>query len=191
MQNQPIENAEKKQAAVIVAVVKYLVCVAFMVIFAAFQTSFFASSGLFTATPDLILSVVAAIALTDGEKNGAICGITAGLIAYSLGGAGTVFMPVFYCAEGFILGVLGQTVYRRNVFAWSVYMLPLTLLRTALSCVYLIVKETGVSFGVLFKTMLLPEMIMTFVFSFLSFFAAKAILRPFHQKYGKDDPVQL
>ena len=172
-------------------VLKYALCAVTLLLTAAFQTSFFASSGLFAAVPDLLLTLVAGLALIEGEKCGSVCGIFAGLLAFSLGGTGTMFLPVFYCLEGYIYGVIGRTVFRRNLLSWTVYTVPLVLARSLLSLVYLLIAERIAQFWPVFLGILLPELVLTFLFSYLSYFFAWLILRPFHKKRGKDDPVQL
>ena len=137
------------------------------------------------------VTAVAGLALIDGELLGAVAGIAAGVYAFALGGSGTAFMPVFYCLEGYFLGLLGKTVFRRNLLSWTVYCIPLTLARAMVSFLYLLATEPGAGAGTVLARIVLPEAAVTFLFSYLSYFFAWLILRPFHRKRGKDDPVQL
>lgn len=148
-------------------------------VLAAFQASFFGASGLFPATPDILLAAVAATGLFEGERHGAACGIWAGILAGALGGAGTGLLPVFYMHIGFFTGVLIKRFLSRNLLSWLIYSMMAVTLRGIFSFVFGIVTEKPVTVKLLLLKLVLPEAAVTFVFSVPVYFLIRLCVLPF------------
>ncbi|GEM_PF-2231314 len=158
-------------------IVRGVLCFILLFLSAVCQSSFFTAAGFFKATPDLLLCTVAALALTLGEKNGSICGIAAGVFSSALGGRGTLLLPVLYFFVGYILGLVGRKVFRRNILSWTVYMIPVTLFRSMISLGYVMYSENSVILPDVISGLLVPEALMTFFFSFIPYFASGIFLK--------------
>ncbi len=148
------------------------------------QTSFFGAFGVFPATPDLLLSAVSGIALFDGERSGAICGIAAGFLADVLGGTAITLLPLFYMLVGYVCGIMALRFLKRNFLSWCVYTLIFCASRAVLTLFYTAATEVGFSFLTLFGETVIPEFYMTFVFALPTYFICRLCASPFHEKNG-------
>ena len=151
----------------------------FIFLTAAFQASFFGAAGFFPATPDLLLAAVMGLAMFDGERTGAVCGLFAGVMADALGGSGTLFMPLFYMLAGYVTGIAIRTFLTRNLLSWLVYMLAGILFRGSVTFMYLTVFKRVYDVPLLLFRAVLPEALMTFVFSVPLYFVSKLCAKPF------------
>ena len=86
--------------------VRGLICGALIVFFALLQTTFFARFKLFGTTPDLMFALTIAIAFSEGEKWGGICGLASAIVIDSLNGYGLTLLPIVYVASGVLCGYL-------------------------------------------------------------------------------------
>ncbi len=146
---------------------------------AAFQTSFFGAAGFFPATPDMLLAAVMGLAMFDGERTGAACGIFAGVMANALGGSGTLFMPLFYMMTGFLTGIAIKTFLTRNFLSWLVYISAGILLRESVTFIYIAAAEKFYDVPLILLRAVMPEALMTLLFSIPVYFTAKLCARPF------------
>lgn len=160
-------------------------CLVFFVLLflsAACQASFFSATTFFPATPDLLLAAVIGLGIYDGERTGAISGIAAGVLAEALGGVGIMLMPIFYMVAGYTFGIVTRFFLNRNFLSWLVYMLIAAFARGVWSLLYLAATETGFNFVTVFSRIIIPEFVMTFVFSLPMYFICRLCARPFHRK---------
>lgn len=147
------------------------------------QSSFFAASGLVSASPDLLLISVIGLAVYDGERSGAVAGICAGVLAESFGGgAHILFFPLFYMLCGYFFGVVSRVFLNRNFISWLLYILIGTTLRSALSVVHSMLTETDINLYLIFKDIVIPEYFITLLCSIPMYFLVRAAVRPFHKK---------
>lgn len=147
------------------------------------QSSFFAASGLFSATPDLLLISVIGLAVYDGERSGAIAGIAAGVLAEAFGGGGyLMFFPLFYMLCGYFFGVVSRVFLNRNFISWLLYVLIGTALRVFLSIVHAMLSEADVNLYLIFTEIVIPEYFLTLLCSVPMYFLIRMTVRPFHKK---------
>ena len=86
--------------------IKAGICAALMILFTLLQTTIFSSLRPFGAVPDMMLSAVIAIAVSEGEKWGAVCGLISSLLISSVGTTGFSVIPLVYMLTGYISGLL-------------------------------------------------------------------------------------
>jgi hypothetical protein len=146
---------------------------------AVFQSSFFGAAGVFPATPDMLLAAVMGIALFDGERSGSLCGMLAGVLANALGSPGTAFMPVFYMLAGFLTGIAIRSFLSRNLLSWLVYVLIGGVLRGSVTLMYVMITEKVYDTVLILTKVVLPEAVMTLIFSVPVYFLARLCARPF------------
>lgn len=160
----------------------------FILIFgsAVIQTSFFMAAGVFPASPDLLLAAVIGIAIYDGERSAAAAGVAAGFLAEALGGDGVMLLPVFYLLIGYIFGIVSRFFLKKNFLSWLVYMLIAANVRLGYSFSYLMITEPDLNLFLAFKNILIPEFIMTVLFSIPIYFFSRICARPFHKKIDMD-----
>ncbi len=146
------------------------------------QSSFFSAIGL-PATPDLLLISVIGIAVYDGERSGAIAGISAGVLAEAFGGgANMLFFPLFYMLCGFFFGVVSRILLNRNFASWILYALVAAALRAALSIIHAMMFETDINLYLIVTKVAVPEYFMTLICSLPMYPIVRATVRPFHKK---------
>ncbi len=165
-------------------VVRCIVFFVFIFLTAAFQSSFFGAAGFFGSVPDLVLCAVLAVAISDGEKSGAICGIAGGVLTGAMGGGGTAFLPLFYCLIGYFAGYIASRTIRKNLISWTVYIVPAAFLRMCYGALYMAVAGDQAHFGRILSSMLLPEFVLTVVFSYLIYFVSFIVMLPLRS--GRD-----
>ncbi|MBO5702562.1 MAG: hypothetical protein J6S71_08990 [Clostridia bacterium] len=147
------------------------------------QSSFFAASGLFDTTPDLLLISVIGLAIFDGERSGAIAGICAGVLAEAFGsGAYMMFFPLFYMLCGYFFGVVSRIFLNRNFASWLLYMLIGAGLRGLLSVIHSMFSEVDVNLFLIFTEIVIPEYFLTLLCSVPMYFLIRMTVRPFHKK---------
>ena len=179
MTDREIRETPRPEAPVSRTVFKYIVFSLFVFITAAFQSSFFSTAAVFPAVPDLLLTAVLGFALFDGERSGAVAGIVAGVTAGALGADGAAVLPLFYFALGWIFGRLAAKSLRKNIITWTLCVLAAAAARSGLSALYIVVTDTQATLpGVLFG-ILIPEFVMTVVFSYFNYFLTGLAARPF------------
>ena len=162
-------------------IIKGLVCGALIIVFAMLQITVFSKTRPFGAIPDLMLPLVIAIGISEGERWGGVSGLAAAFIIECLGSAGITLLPLLYVPCGFIAGLLG-TYYLRDSF---VIRLILTfasgILRAIFTIIYVCINFDSVNASLMFTEMVFPEFISTFVFAFLPHVAAWLSFKPFHK----------
>ena len=147
------------------------------------QSSFFAASDFFSATPDLLLISVIGLAVYDGERSGAIAGICAGVLAEAFGsGAYMMFFPLFYMLCGYFFGAVSRVFLNRNFVSWLLYMLIGLSLRALLSIVHSMLSELDVNLYLIFTEIVIPEYFLTLLCSAPMYFLIRMTVRPFHKK---------
>ena len=146
---------------------------------AAFQSSFFPTAAVFPAIPDIILSAVLGIALFDGEKSAAACGIAGGVFLGALGAEGAGILPVFYFAAGYFAAVVAGKTLKRNLVTWSVFILAAAALRSLITAVRVVVTEVSATLPAILLGVLLPEFILTLVFSYPNYLLTRLAVRVF------------
>ena len=147
------------------------------------QSSFFAATGMFSATPDLLLISVIGLAVYDGERSGAIAGICAGVLAEAFGsGSYMMFFPLFYMLCGYFFGVVSRVLLNRNFISWILYMLIGSALRAILSVIHSMLSEVDVNLYLIFTEIAIPEYFLTLLCSVPMYFLIRMTVRPFHKK---------
>lgn len=91
------------------------------------QCSFFARLSVCPATPDLMLGLVAAVAMLDSKEAAMICGIGCGVLIDTLGSVYAI-SPLFYLFAALILGSIAKKLLPQFL-SWLALLLPALVLR--------------------------------------------------------------
>ncbi len=162
-------------------VLKGFVCAALIVFFALLQTTLFTRFRPFGVIPDLMLPLVIAISMTEHEKWGAVCGVSAAFVIESLGGASLTVLPLLYMPCGYICGILTVHYFRDSVPVRALYTAASSVLRGIFTCIIALSTLGGVSVITLFSEAVIPEFFANLIFAVLPHLAAKLCLRPFNK----------
>ena len=163
------------------SIIKGLVIGALIVVFAMLQTTVFSKLRPFGATPDLMLPLVIAVGISDGERWGGVSGLAAAFLIDCLGSAGVTLLPLLYVPCGFAAGVLGTYYLRDSFIIRAIFSVVSGVLRAALTAIYLNVVFKSPDASLAFRTVIAPEFVSTLVFCALPHAASYFALKPFHK----------
>lgn len=121
--------------------------------------------------PDLVLAAVISAGIAEDEKTAGIFGLCAGFVADALGSVGISLSPVFYMLCGYASGVLIRFLMRRNFPSFTVYMAVACAARSVLTFIMIYLTSAGVPLNLAVADIIIPEYILTFVFSPLAYAA--------------------
>ena len=140
------------------------------------QCSFFASLTFLPATPSIMVGAVAAVAMFESERAAAVCGIAAGFLADTLGGSGLSLSPLFYFILALIISAAAKKVLK-GFFPWSLLLFLASFLGSAFTLICIRINTDSLGFVYALKAILLPQFILTFIFSLPLFFIFRAAFR--------------
>ena len=162
-------------------IVKGLICGGLILVFALLQTTVFSRFRPFGAVPDLMLPLVIAIAMTEGEKWGSVCGIASAFLIESLGTAGTALLPLLYAAAGYFCPVITTLYMTDSGPVRALCTVVAGIGRSLMTVVYLILHVTDFRFFPLLGSVVLPEYAATVCLAVLPHLAVRICLRSFHR----------
>ena len=154
---------------------KILVYSLLSLLLASLQCSFFARLSICPATPDLMLGLVAAIALLDSREAAAICGIGCGVLIDALG-ASTAFSPLLYFVAACILGGLSEKMLQK-LPSFLTLMLPALLMRAVWTAGCVVWKLRRLPPVKALLVLLLKEAAVTLVLCLPIWFLARLAIR--------------
>ena len=157
------------------------VCTVLMLLLALLQTTLFARFRPFGAIPDLMLPFVVAVAMTEGERWGAVFGIAAAFLIESLGSVGVSLLPLLYMPAGYFCPLVTKLYLRDSAPVRLIYIAVCGVGRAVMTLILLSVNVRDFSFPLLMKEVVLPEYASTFLLSVPVHLAVYAALRPFHK----------
>lgn len=129
------------------------------------ETTFFARFRPFGASPDILIVAVAAIALFEGGRAGAIFGVTVGFVADALGGVGVILLPLAYMLVGYFCGVIATDYYRRSWLLFLIFDVSAAVFRMLVSFFYMLLMWHSLDISAVIADVLIPEFISTLVVS--------------------------
>ena len=146
------------------------------------QCSFFSRLKPFGATPDVVLGGICAVLMLDNKKSAAVCAIAAGYFVDALGAVPPSFSPLFYLACVALIGYLSDK-FMPSFASFAMLMLPASLLRAVFTYLNLLITMgKAASFGAAITSVMLPEMISTFVVCLPIYFLVKLCMLPIGTK---------
>lgn len=111
------------------SIIKGTVIALLMIFFALLQTTVFTRLPPFGAVPDLMLSFAIAVAVSEGEKWGAVVALFCALVISSLGSVGANELPLVYLAVAYIAGIMSHYYLRQNALIRLMYQVVAGFLR--------------------------------------------------------------
>lgn len=145
------------------------------------QCSFFSRLKPFGAVPDITLGAMCGILMLDNKRAAAVCAVCAGYFIDALGAVPPSFSPLFYLLCVVILGAISDKIMQ-SFLSYAVLLVPTVLLRAAFTFVNMwIYMKAFPAISVLW-TVLLPEMLSTFVFCLPVYFVIKLCVLPIEAK---------
>ena len=163
-------------------ILKGFLCGVLLIFFLLLQTTFFVRFAPFGAVPDLLLSLTAAIAISEGEKWGAVFGLVAAYLSQALGGAATgpALLPLLYMPAGYFCGICAKYYLSDSIPVRILYILSCGAGRgivTAISAAAIL----NATAGEIFLDIVLPEFFSTALLAPLLYVLVHFAFKPFHK----------
>ncbi|MGN1347049.1 MAG: hypothetical protein ACI4V1_09695 [Eubacteriales bacterium] len=163
------------------SVTKGVVCGLLILFFSLVQTTLFTRFRPFGAVPDLVLPLVIAIAMTEREKWGSVCGLIGAFIIESLGGSRLTLLPLLYMPAGYLCGITTVYYFRDSFAVRALYTGVSSLARALFTLIALTATVAELSILSAFTHAVLPELAANLLFAALPHAAACLALRPFNK----------
>ncbi len=162
-------------------VARLLICIGLILFFALLQTTVFARFRPFGVIPDLMLPLVIAISMTEGEKWGASLGLAAAFVIESLGSTGVTLLPLLYAAAGYFAPIVTTLYFTDSLPVRAMYTAVSGVGRAVITLLYLSLTVTDFHLIRLCGDIVLPEYAATCLTAVLPHLAVRLCLRPFHK----------
>ena len=160
---------------------KIAVCTVLTVLFALLQTTIFARFRPFGAIPDLMLPLVIAIGMTEGEKWGGIWGLIAAFIIESLGASGVSLLPLLYMPAGYFCPIITAMYLTDTPPVRLIFTAVSGLGRSLITLIYLALTIAQFELPLLLRDIVIPEYASTFVMALPVHLLVHFALHPFHK----------
>jgi hypothetical protein len=161
-------------------VARAFIAAAIIIVLAPLQVTVFSRFSPFGAVPDLMLCFTVAIAFSEGEKFGGICGLVTAFVIESLCGVGITLLPLLYMPIGFFGGVIARNMLGDTFYSRAAMMAAAAVGRAVVSLIYCI-SQMNISFGQAFTNIVVPEFFSTLVISPAVFILVWLCYRYFHK----------
>ena len=160
---------------------KMAICAALTILFALLQTTIFARFRPFGAIPDLMLPLVIAIGMTEGEKWGATWGLISAFIIESLGATGISLLPLLYMPAGFLCPVVTGLYLTDTPPVRLIFTAVSGLGRALVTLLHLALTVQQFELPLFLSAIVFPEYASTFVMALPVHLLVHFSLRPFHK----------
>lgn len=152
-----------------------------ILVFVMLQTTVFTNIKPFGAVPDLMLSFVCAVGVTEGERWGGVTGLICAVLSESVGGYGLTLLPLLYVLVGYIAGILGAFYFRDSVPVRAIYSACAGVLKCFVTviCTYYAYGEA--SFALVLTEIVIPEYFSTLLMSTFPHAVTFFALKVFHK----------
>lgn len=140
------------------------------------QCSFFNELSFLSATPNIILGAVAAVSLLDSQRSAAVCGIAAGFMIDALGGTGISISPIALLCVALLCSEIARKILPTFI-SWVILLVPASLVGSVFTMANIFLLVGRFQISSVFKSILLPEFILTVIFSIPLFFIIKLCVR--------------
>ncbi len=158
---------------------KLFTCAGLLLFFALLETTLFTRVQPLGATPDLMLVLTVAVAVTEREKWGAVFGLAAGFIIESLSSR-TTALPLLFTLAGYTTGAVISEYFRDSVATRALFTAAAAAVRAALT-VITAASITDAALPAIISQAAVPEFFGTLLFSPLPHAAAKLSLHKFNK----------
>ena len=133
-------------------------------------SSFLPGVGYRGAAPDLILCATIALAYYEGERAAAVFGMLSGYVLEAVGSTGFSILPLFYMLVGCVCAMFFLNILGKNIGAYVIYVALFSLVRAAISLIYIQFTTPDFALGSAFMRVVLPEYGVTLLASPIIFF---------------------
>lgn len=163
------------------SLIKGVITGALVLFFALLQTTVFAGMRPFGAIPDLLLPLVIAVSITEGEKWGSVTGLCAAILIEAMGTTVTSFLPLLYTPVGYTVGIIATRNYKDSFLLRTIYTCSAGVLRGIFTAIGVSIAYDTVPWGLVITSVIIPEYFSTIIMSVLPHTLAWLSLKSFHK----------
>lgn len=171
-----MNNPRRNQAAKLAVIKRIIIYGITFFILGVAQCSFFNELSFLSATPNIILGAVAAVSLIDSQRSAAVCGIAAGFLIDALGGTGISISPVALLCVALLCSEIAKKILPTFI-SWLILLIPASIVGSVFTLVNIFLLVGKLQVSAILKSILLPEFILTVIFSIPLFFIIKLCVR--------------
>ena len=157
-----------------------VICGALIVLFAILQSTVFSTFKPFGAVPDLMFSLTVAIAFSEGEKWGGICGLICAVVIDALGGHGITLLPIIYVTAGILCGFLVRDFFSNTALPRVAVITLFTVGRSVVSLISAALL-VNITFVEILAKIVIPEYFSTVLMSAPVYLVVWLCLARFHK----------
>ena len=161
-------------------ILRGVICCLLIVFFAMLQTTVFARFKPFGAVPDLMFALTVAIAFSEGEKWGGLCGIIAAVVIDALGSVGISVLPILYMAEGVLCGYLVRDFFSNTALPRIAVITLFTVFRSVVTLIMSTIMVDAPITDIIFD-IVIPEYFSTVLMSAPVYLAVWLCFFKFHK----------
>ena len=161
-------------------VARAFIAAAIIIVLAPLQVTVFSRFRPFGAVPDLMLCFTVAIAFSEGERFGGICGLVSAFVIESLSGVGIALLPLLYMPVGFFGGIIAKNMLGDTFYSRAAMMAAAAAGRAVISVIYCM-TQMNITFGQTFSSVVIPEFFSTLIISPVVFVIVWLCYRYFHK----------
>lgn len=147
----------------------------FSVLIICILSSFLPALGYMGARPDMLLCAVIALSYFESEKTAAVFGMLSGFVLEAAGGVGISILPLFYMLSGCICALMFLRLLGKNFGIYMLYVSLFSLVRAAITLIYIQLGTEDLSLDLAFSNILFPEFALTLVTAPLMFLSVYLI----------------
>ncbi len=158
---------------------KFLTCTGLLLFFALLETTLFTRIQPLGATPDLMIGLTVAVAVTEREKWGAVFGVAAGFVIESLSSR-TTGLPLLFTITGFTVGAVVSEYFRDSVATRALFTVAAAAVRAVMTVVT-VASINDATLPAIISQAAFPEFLGTVLFSPIPHIVAKLALHRFNK----------
>ena len=133
------------------------------------QCSFFTELSFISAVPNIVMGAIAAIALLDSQRASIVCALASGFMIDALGSSGISLSPIAFLVIALAASEISKKILPTFI-SYLAVLVPSAIINTAFTVIKIFFATKELRFLSILKTILLPEFILTLIFSLPLFF---------------------
>lgn len=138
------------------------------------QCSFFTELSFISAVPNIVMGAVAAVAFLDSMHTSVICALASGFMIDALGSSGISLSPIAFLVIALVASEISKKILPTFI-AYFAVIIPSVALNSIFTIIKIFFATGELRFLSIFKPILLPEFILTLIFSLPLFFIIGAL----------------
>lgn len=178
--NATVVGGKYRAGVTVSEIVKYCIYAVMGVFLILLQLTFFSTVRPFNSTPDILIIATAAVSMFEGERAGAVFGLSVGFVAEALGSVGVSLLPLIYMLFGYVCGIVASEYYRRSVLLFLIFDASACAVRFFTTLIYIVITWKTVDLSIVIPDVLFPEFFSTFAISPVPTLFMLPIYRIFH-----------